>query len=312
MPPFHVLSLDGGGIRGVLTAALLERLEEGMPGFLERVDLIAGTSTGGILSLGLASGMSPTEARELYERLGEHVFHDSFWDNLKDLGQARGAQYSNKYIKDELQKQFGSMKLSELKKRVIISSFDLDNEATGFGKVRSWKPKYFHNFPGEDSDGHETVVDVALRTSAAPTFFPVYQGYVDGGVISNNPSMCALAQALEPNTGKQKLRDIRLLSVGTGYNPKYVTATNEDWGFFQWAPHVISLMMEGSMGLADYQCKQLLHNRYLRINPVLPLPIGLDGLDQVPTMKSLAVQYDLQEARTWLKRNFKPAKTTAG
>jgi patatin-like phospholipase/acyl hydrolase len=312
MPPFHVLSLDGGGIRGVLTAALLERLEEGMPGFLERVDLIAGTSTGGILSLGLASGMSPTEARELYERLGEHVFHDSFWDNLKDLGQARGAQYSNKYIKDELQKQFGSMKLSELKKRVIISSFDLDNEATGFGKVRSWKPKYFHNFPGEDSDGHETVVDVALRTSAAPTFFPVYQGYVDGGVISNNPSMCALAQALEPNTGKQKLRDIRLLSVGTGYNPKYVTATNEDWGFFQWAPHVISLMMEGSMGLADYQCKQLLHNRYLRINPVLPLPIGLDGLDQVPTMKSLAVQYDLQEARTWLKRNFKPAKTTSG
>jgi uncharacterized protein len=70
--------------------------------------------------------------------------------------------------------------------------------------------------------------------------------------------------------------------------------------------------MEGSMGLADYQCKQLLHNRYLRVNPVLPVPIGLDGLDQVPLMKSLAVQFDLQEARTWLKRNFKPAKTTSG
>jgi patatin-like phospholipase/acyl hydrolase len=310
MSPFHILSLDGGGIRGVLTAALLERLEEGAPGFLGEVDLIAGTSTGGILALGLASGMTPTEARELYERLGEHVFKDSFWDNLKDFGQARGAQYSNEYIKDELQKQFGSMKLSELKKRVIISSFNLDNEATGFGKVRSWKPKYFHNFPGEDSDGHETVVDIALRTSAAPTFFPVYQGYVDGGVISNNPSMCALAQALQPDTGKQKLRDLRLLSVGTGYNPKFVAAQDEDWGFVQWAPHVISLMMEGSMGLADYQCKQLLHNRYLRINPVLPVPVGLDGLDQVPMMKSLAVQYDLQEARTWVKRNFKPPTKT--
>jgi patatin-like phospholipase/acyl hydrolase len=312
MSRFHILSLDGGGIRGVLTAALLERLEEGMPGFLEQVDLIAGTSTGGILSLGLASGMTPTEARELYERLGEHVFKDSFWDNLKDFGQARGAQYSNRYIRDELQKQFGSLKLGELKKRVIISSFDLDNEATGFGKVRSWKPKYFHNFPGEDSDGHETVVDIALRTSAAPTFFPVYQGYVDGGVISNNPSMCALAQALEPSTGKQKLRDIRLLSVGTGYNPKYVPAENEDWGFVQWAPHVISLMMEGSMGLADYQCKQLLLNHYLRINPVLPVPVGLDGLDQVPMMKSLAVQFDLEEARAWLKRNFKPQTKSSG
>jgi patatin-like phospholipase/acyl hydrolase len=296
----------------VLTAALLERLEEGAPGFLEEVDLIAGTSTGGILALGLASGMTPTEARELYERLGEHVFRDSFWDNLKDFGQARGAQYSNRYIKDELRLQFGSLKLSELKKRVIISSFDLDNEATGFGKVRSWKPKYFHNFPGEDSDGHETVVDIALRTSAAPTFFPVYQGYVDGGVISNNPSMCALAQSLQPETGKQKLRDIRLLSVGTGYNPKFVIAEEEDWGFVQWAPHVISLMMEGSMGLADYQCKQLLQNHYLRINPVLPVPVGLDGLDQVPMMKSLAVQFDLQDARAWLKRNFKPQKKTSG
>jgi patatin-like phospholipase/acyl hydrolase len=308
MPPYHILSLDGGGIRGVLTAALLERLEAGQPGLLEEVDLIAGTSTGGILALGLASGMSPSEARQLYEGLGEKVFKDSFWDNLLDLGQARGAQYSNRYIKDELVRHFGSMTLGDLKKRVLISSFDLDNEATGFGKVRSWKPKYFHNFPGDDSDGHQRVVDVALYTSAAPTYFPVYKGFIDGGVISNNPAMCALAQALQPETGKQKLRDVRLLSVGTGYNPKFVMAVDDDWGLVQWAPHVISLMMEGSMGLADYQCRQLLHQRYLRVNPILPVPIGLDGLDQVPMMKSLAAQFDLEEARKWLKRNFKPAR----
>ncbi|MGW8250921.1 MAG: patatin-like phospholipase family protein [Anaerolineales bacterium] len=307
MPPYHILSLDGGGIRGVLTAALLERLEQGQPGFLDEVDLIAGTSTGGILSLGLASGLSPSEARQLYEGLGEKVFKDSFWDNLRDLGQARGAQYSNKYIKEELTRSFGSMTLNDLQKRILISSFDLDNEATGFGKVRSWKPKYFHNFPGEDSDGHERVVDVALYTSAAPTYFPVYKGFIDGGVISNNPAMCALAQALQPDTGMHRLSDIRLLSVGTGYNPKFVIAQDDDWGLVQWAPHVISLMMEGSMGLADYQCRQLLHRRYLRINPVLPMPIGLDGVDQVPVMKSLAMQFDLEEARKWLKRNFKPS-----
>ena len=65
------------------------------------------------------------------------------------------------------------------------------------------------------------------------------------------------------------------------------------------------------MGLVDYQCRQLLHERYLRINPILPVPIGLDGLDQVPTMKSLAVQYDLEDARAWLKKNFSPPRKSA-
>lgn len=308
MSPFRIVSLDGGGIRGVLTAALLERLDGANPSFLAQVDLFAGTSTGGILALALASGMTPTEARNLYERLGANVFRDSFWDNLKDLGQVAGAQYSNQPLKEELTNQFGSMTLADLPQKVIISSYDLDNEATGIGKVRSWKAKYFHNFPGNDSDGHEKVVDVALCTSAAPTFFPTYHGYVDGGVVSNNPSMCALAQALEPNTGKQKLRDVRILSVGTGNNPKYITAENEDWGFVQWAPHLISLMLEGSSGLADYQCRQLLGSYYVRVNPLLPVEIGLDGVDQIPMMKNLASQFDLNDAVSWLKRYFRPVK----
>jgi len=306
MSPFRILALDGGGIRGVLTAALLERLEKEQPGFLGTVDLFSGTSTGGILALAFASGMTPTEARNLYERLGSKVFRDSFWDNLADLGQLRGAQYNNAPLKEELTNQFGSLILGDLPKKVLISSFDLDNEEVAMGKVRSWKPKFFHNFPGPDSDGHEKVVDVALRTSAAPTFFPVYQGFVDGGVVSNNPSMCAVAQALEPNTGQQRLTDIRLFSVGTGFNPKYLTAQNDDWGLVQWAPHLVSLMLEGSMGLADYKCRQLLGRRYFRLNPVLPVPIGLDDVKQIPLMKTIATQFDLSEARTWLKRNFRP------
>ncbi len=151
-------------------------------------------------------------------------------------------------------------------------------------------------------------MDVALYTSAAPTFFPLVDGYVDGGVVSNNPSMCALAQALEPDTGKQKLGDVRVLSVGTGVNPKFLTAIDDDWGFIQWAPHLISLILEGSMGLVDYQCRQILRNHYVRINPVLPVPIGLDGLEQIPLMKTLATQFDLGDARSWLKKNFRPLK----
>jgi patatin-like phospholipase/acyl hydrolase len=307
MSSYRILALDGGGIRGVLTAALLERMEAHTPGFIAGIDLVAGTSTGGILALALASGMSPSEARNLYERLGPSVFQDNAWDNIKDLGQMFGAQYGNAALKEELTQQFGSLTLGELRKKVLISAFDLDNEAVGLGKVRSWKPKYFHNYPGEDSDAHEKVVDVALRTAAAPTFFPIYQGYVDGGVISNNPSMCALAQAIEPDTGGQKLRDLRLLSVGTGFNPKYLTAQDEDWGFVKWAPHLISLMLEGSVGLADYQCRQVLGRHYQRVNPVLPMEIGLDGVEQIGLMKTLASQFDLQDAFRWLKRYFRAA-----
>jgi patatin-like phospholipase/acyl hydrolase len=304
---FNILTLDGGGIRGILTATLLERLEESQPGFLDSIDLIAGTSTGGILALGLASGMSPSGGRELYERLGPKVFRDSFWDNLRDLGQARGAQYSNKPLRQELESTFGGMKLNDLNKRVLISSFDLDNEEMRPNKSRFWKPKYFHNFPGEDSDGSEKVVDVALRTSAAPTFFPVYQGYIDGGVVANNPSMCAVAQALEPHTGGQRITDVRLLSVGTGYNPHFLDAQDEDWGFIQWIPHLITLFMDGAVGLADYQCKQLLGKRYHRLNVILPKPMDLDAVDEIPTMKLIANQLDLTDTKAWLKRYFKKA-----
>ena len=75
---------------------------------------------------------------------------------------------------------------------VLIPSFQLDNQAPHAGQ-RQWKPKFFHNYPGPDSDGAELVVDVAMRTSAAPIYFPTYQSYIDGGVVANDPSMAALA-----------------------------------------------------------------------------------------------------------------------
>ncbi|MEJ2265588.1 MAG: hypothetical protein P8X95_19265 [Anaerolineales bacterium] len=171
-------------------------------------------------------------------------------------------------------------------------------------KIRTWKPKFFHNYPGEDSDAAEKVVDVALRTSAAPTYFPIYQGYIDGGVFATNPSVCALTQALHPETGGQGLEDLVILSIGTGTNPMYLTETDADWGLAQWAPHMVSLMLEGGSGMADYQCRQILGERYFRINPVLPVPIGLDGVNQIPLMEDIAAQVDLAPALKWLDRHF--------
>jgi patatin-like phospholipase/acyl hydrolase len=309
MTPFRILALDGGGIRGVITAAILERLELAQPGFMKTIDLFAGTSTGGILALGLASGMSPTDARLLYERSGSKIFAFNIIDEIRDLGQLIGADYSNSPLKVELVNKFGDMTLGDLPKKVVISSFELDNKSADPSKPRNWKPKFFHNFPGPDSDADQKVIDVALRTSAAPTYFPIYQGYVDGGVVANNPSLCALAQAMHPDTGKQKLRDIRLLSIGTGLNPKYIPEIDANWGLVQWAPHLISLILEGSVGLADYQCKQLLSKYYYRVNPILPVPIGLDKVDQIPLMKDIAAKEDLSAAIKWSRRNFQTPRS---
>lgn len=303
MAAYPILSMDGGGIRGIMTAIILQRLEKQYPGFLSKIQLFAGTSTGGLLALGLACGMSPAEMRVLYQEFGDIVFTDSTLDDFRDLGRLVGADYSLGPLKLVLTKQFGDRYLDSIPKKVLISSFDLDNEDPSQNK-RSWKAKFFHNYPGSDSDGDQKIVDVALRTANAPTYFPIYQGYVDGGVVANNPSVCALAQALNPETGGQKLQDLVMISIGTGYNPRYVASQDGDWGLAQWAPHLIYLVMEGSTNLADYQCRQLLGRRYLRLNVHLPEAIGMDRVDQIPLLEDLATNADLSQAFTWLEAFF--------
>lgn len=305
MATYHILSIDGGGIRGVLSARLLERLEESMPDLLDKVELFAGTSTGGLLALWFAAGFSPAEARALYEVKGNLVFADSILDNIRDLGNAVGAQYSLQGLQRELVAVFGKMRLRDLPKKVLISSFDLDNYPHKPGMPRTWKPKFFHNYPELDSDGDEFVVDVALRTSAAPSYFPVYQGYIDGGVVANNPSMCALAQALDPSTGGQRLVDLALFSLSTGRYLHYLVTQNADWGWVQWARPMIDLVLEGTADVADYQCSRVMGRRYHRLDPALPEPINLDDVSKIPELLALAENVDLTRTKEWLGRYFR-------
>lgn len=302
---FRILSLDGGGIRGTLTIRLIERLSEKYPAFLDNVDLIAGTSTGGILALVLAAGLTPKHVREMYQDLGTRVFYDGPIDLAVE--KVVKADYSSDTLCSIIKQVLGDITLGELKKKVLISSFDLDNETIKPGSPRTWKAKFFHNFDPADPDYKEKVVDVAARTSAAPTYFPIYQGYIDGGVVANNPTMCAVAQALEPKSGRQKLTDLSVLSIGTGTNPNYLTEKNGSWGLIKWAPHLIGLMMDGAVGLADYQCRQLLGKRYLRINPIMHRPVSLDDVKQTPFLIELADLEPLDASVRWLKRYFKAA-----
>lgn len=304
MTPYRILSLDGGGIRGTLTIRMIERLDQMVPGWLDKIDLFAGTSTGGILALVLAAGLKPSYVREIYQNLGKEVFADTLIDDIVNVGKILGADYSLKPLHQMFIDHLGDICLGDLPKRVLIATFDLDNEKDLPGKPRSWKAKFFHNFPCPDSDVHARVADVGAMTSAAPTYFPMFDGYVDGGVVATNPSMCALAQALHKGTGNQHLRDVRLLSLGTGCNSQYITEKDGDWGLGQWAPHLVSMMLDGGGNLADYQCRQVLGNHYHRVNPPLHENIDMDQVKHVPFLLQIADLENLSETAAWIRSYF--------
>jgi patatin-like phospholipase/acyl hydrolase len=308
---YRILALDGGGIRGLVSLEILKRIDVEVAGFVARADLIAGTSTGGIVALGLAAGKSLDDLINLYAGRGKEIFDDSWMDDLRDLGGVSGAQYDQRNLARILRAFFGDRQLKELGRRVLIPAFDLDNEHPAPAK-RCWGPKFFHNFPGSDSDGDESVVSVALRTSAAPTFFPSHEGYIDGGVVANNPSLAAVAQTQDArNRGpRPALDDIHLLSIGTGLNLSFIRGAELDWGYAQWAKPLVSLLFDASMGIADYQCRQLLKDNYRRIAPVFPpdVNIKLDGVSRIPELRSFGRHAALADARSgddvvaWLRR----------
>ena len=304
----RVLTVDGGGVRGVIPAIVLERLcaEPGLEGWLDRVDLLAGTSTGGLIALSLAAGIAVGDLRDLYEKRAAKVFADSVLDDVKDLGKLLGADYSVTNLEHEVHEILGERTLAQLGKRVLIPAFDLDDEDPD---ERTWKPKLFHNFPGDDSDGDRLAYRVGTATAAAPTYFATFDGYVDGGVFATNPSMCALAQTQDsriPEAERADLRELRLLSLGTGHSLQHIEGKSLDWGYVQWVRPLIDLMLDGVNGIAHFQCKQLLGEHYHRLAPTFPpdRQIGMDAVDEIPYLTDFASQLDLTDTVVWLRANW--------
>lgn len=299
--PYLILSLDGGGIRGALQARMLERLEAAMP-FLHKVDLLAGSSIGGINALCLAAGATPTQLVELFTDRAKDIFAKrDWWDSIAGpADELFRADYDSDGIRKAMKSLVGDKTLDDLDKRVVITSFDLDNldadsksKATRVYKRRFWKVKIFHNYEGEGSDGAELAVDVGLRTSAAPTYFPSHQGYVDGGIVANNPALCALGRVVKAGVPQ---KDVVLLSLGTGSPPVYIEGGRLDWGIKQWAPYLLPMFMDGMVGLPDYICDQLLPKRYARVHPILPEDVALDGVDRLDDLFDWADDADLGPA----------------
>jgi uncharacterized protein len=304
----RVLTVDGGGVRGIIPAIVLERLcaEPGLDRWLDRVDLVAGTSTGGLIALSLAAGIAPGDLRTLYEKHAGEVFADNLFDDVKDLGKLIGADYNVSNLERVVHETLGDKTLAQLDKRVLVTAFDLDNEDPD---ERTWKPKLFHNYPGADSDGDALAYRVGTATAAAPTYFESFDGYIDGGVFATNPSMCALTQTQDPRIPEDEraeLHEVRLLSLGTGRSLQHIEGPTHDWGYVQWVRPLIDLMLDGVNGIADYQCTQLLGDHYRRLAPTFPAgkQIGMDGVDEIPYLADFATALKLTATADWLRANW--------
>lgn len=290
---FNILSIDGGGTRGVIPATILDCLSQDLGKHpMDIFDLVAGTSTGGIIGIGLAARKAPSVLVNLYLTESKKIFYDTGWDDLRDgFGKNIGADYSNTELKKILEREFASLTLGEVhalnneQKILMVASFDLSPQDNG--KDVNFRPVVYNS--GFLRHRGERLVDIALRTSAGPTYFPIYQQkYIDGGVAMNHPAMAAVAFAInkqeEPNNRDYRYPDglkkglsknpdeLRVLSLGCGTSNRNFISPQKvkkgDWGNLQWIKYLPDLLTESNVQAADYYVRQVLRTEdYWRIQP---------------------------------------------
>ncbi len=263
--PLRAICLDGGGYLGLATASFLAEVERHFRiKISEEFDLFCGTSTGGIIALGLAHGLSGAEIVELYKRLGEQVFNNRF-PGLRTLRVIRGlffARYSNKKLKEALDATFKEATLGDIKARgkfVVVPSFCLTT-----GRPRVFKTDHSAELT---LDSGYRLRDVALATSAAPTFLPIVtiisptsgaqEQFVDGGVYANNPALLALTEAV--GYLGRRASDLQILSIATPRDPRSSAERTRppSWferfrlsrGIFGWGSSLAELFIGSTMKL---------------------------------------------------------------
>ena len=274
----RILSIDGGGIKGVFPAAFLADIEITLPHAIgSYFDLIVGTSTGGIIALGLGLGLTASEILDFYRQHGPKIFKGNRF--VLTVKQALWRKYSNEQLRRALEETFGNRTLSESKNRLVIPSFNIDT-----GEVYIYKTRHHERF---ERDYEKTAVEAALATASAPTFFPLFKNsseasLVDGGVWANNPTSVAVAEAI--GTLGWSKDQLRVLSIGCTEEPFDVGLRGRKnigvlWAF---APQTANVLMQGqSSGSLGLAYTVLGHENVIRINETVRS--GRFGMDKAKT-----------------------------
>jgi hypothetical protein len=271
---FRILSVDGGGIRGLISVLVIAEIEQRLGEKLGKeariadwFHLFAGTSTGGLIALALTAprDVSAAELASFYTEDGPRIFHRGLLREATTLGGFAGPKYSAEPLREAAERRLGTSRISEASRDLLVTAYDMNRAEPYFFK--RWRAL-------ESPDRNFPIADAALATSAAPTYFPSHgigeRALVDGGVFAANPSIAALAEALgrqsdEPS--KLVPHDLFLVSIGTG---EFETGFTQDqvsgWGKIGWIaggheePPLVGAMLGGSSDGADYWAQMLLNH----------------------------------------------------
>jgi len=279
-----VLTIDGGGVKGIFPLSFLSTIEDTIQEKIsEYFDLIVGTSTGGIIALGLGLGYSSSEILNFYEELVSDIFSGSHWfNNFKHLFISR---YNPNPLKTSLESIFGDIRLGESKKRLVIPSMNLET-----GEVYLYKTSHHPRF---ERDYKTKVVDIALATASAPTYFPAFRSrdgipLVDGGVWANNPTIVGVVEA--KGVLDWDLSEVQLLSLGcTKESININWARRFPLGLGYWAVNIVNLILSGQSSGSNGMSKLLLgQQNFFRYNPISPKGrFKIDKISEIQSLKGL-------------------------
>lgn len=318
----RILSIDGGGIRGVIPASVLAAIEDraGKP-IAELFDLVAGTSTGGILALGLTVAgedgrprYSAAALRELYLERGSEIFPPLRPSARRTARGIFDERYREGPLVEVLHDYMGEARLKDALAPVLVPAYEIElRQPFFFRSVRAAEQPEVYDF---------AVRDAARATSAAPTYFEAARitapddaadpyALVDGGVFANNPSMCAFSDvrlgrhleahpAAEPPSRRTAAAEMVMVSLGTGeVSSRIPWDEAKDYGFYGWGRQLLGVVMDGVSDAADFQCRQLLDANYHRFQ--VSLEAGTDGLDDASprNLEALAERGKRLVAESW-------------
>ncbi|MCM0588750.1 MAG: patatin-like phospholipase family protein [Gloeotrichia echinulata IR180] len=287
-PKYKILAIDGGGIRGIIPAIILAEIEKRtQKQIFSLFDLISGSSSGGILALGLTkprldlevsdsppvAQYSAEELLQIYLEYGAEIFYEPFWEQV--LGQLEDIFIQPKYSSDgreEIIKQyFGDSSLENNLKEVFVTSYDIEQRIPIFFTNKLEKQQTESKKFRKLCSGF-TLTDAALATSATPTYFAPYRvssshntnGFytlVDGGIVANNPANLAILEAQisrQENQQALNIEDILVVSLGTGsLTSVYPYDQVKNWGLLQWAKPLLNIVLDGGSEVVAGELERL-------------------------------------------------------
>ncbi len=286
---FRILSIDGGGIRGVFPAHILKCISERLNlSIFENFNLIAGTSTGSIIAAALACKIDPGKIIELYHEIGKIIFSPRASIFPKFMRAGFHSIYQNELLYDELKKIFGDITLGDIEIPLIIPATDIGN-----GSVHVFKSKYNTEFT---RDINRLLRDAVMASCSAPTYFDptTVNEYLlaDGGLWANNPSLVAMIDA-QKRLGIKK-EDIQILSIGTIHSKKvYGTKIDRKWGFllgWKRKEFINFLMSLQAQSTHNYLQLSLEQDQLLRLDNESDLMLPLDDCSIIDDLISRADQ----------------------